>query len=238
MVKLKDKRVLVTGGTRGIGYSIAESFVYSGAQVIVTGTGGKGKVPRDCIYRQADFIRVEQIERFAEEVKDLQPDILVNNAGINIISPFEEISTKDFELIHRVNVMAPFILCRTVIPHMKAQNWGRIVNISSIWGKISQEFRASYSSSKFAIDGMTAALSAELAHHNILANCVSPGFIDTDLTRRVLGDKGIAKLVANVPVKRLGTTEEIARFVVWLCSPENTFISGQNIAIDGGFTRV
>ena len=85
---------------------------------------------------------------------------------------------------------------------------------------------------------MTAALSAEVAQHGVLVNCIAPGFIDTELTRRVLGEAGIRELVARVPARRLGRPEEIAAFVAWLAGPENTYLTGQNIAIDGGFTRV
>jgi len=130
------------------------------------------------------------------------------------------------------------LLCKAVLPHMVSNSWGRIVAISSIWGKISKPQRASYSTSKFAIDGMIAALAAEVAASGVLANSVAPGFIDTDLTRTVLGEAGMAEMAAMVPAKRFGQPEEIANFVAWLASPENTYISGQNIAIDGGFTRV
>jgi 3-oxoacyl-[acyl-carrier protein] reductase len=121
---------------------------------------------------------------------------------------------------------------------MKRKKWGRIVNISSVLGKISKEYRGSYSTSKFALDGMTSALAAEVARYGILANCVAPGFIDTQLTRTVLGEKGMAEMTSKIPIGRLGKPEEIAAFIVWLASPDNTYISGQNIAIDGGFTRV
>ena len=121
---------------------------------------------------------------------------------------------------------------------MREQKWGRIVNISSIWGKISKAYRAPYSASKFAIDGLTAAISAEVAADGVLVNSVAPGFIDTDLTRNILGSEGMQQLALEVPIKRVGTTEEIAEFVVWLAGLDNTYISGQNIAIDGGFTRV
>jgi 3-oxoacyl-[acyl-carrier protein] reductase len=121
---------------------------------------------------------------------------------------------------------------------MKINKWGRIVNISSIWGSISKEYRSAYSSSKFGLDGMTASLAAEVSSMGILANSVSPGFIDTDLTRQILGEKGIDEIQANIPIKRLGKPHEIASFVSWLVSNENSYISGQNIMIDGGFTRV
>ena len=138
----------------------------------------------------------------------------------------------------RVNLRTPFQLCQAVIPNMKNNNWGRIVNLTSIFGNITKEYRASYSSSKFGLDGMTAALSAEVSEFGILANSVGPGFIDTDLTRNVLGDKGIAKIQKSIPMKRLGRVDEIASLVSWLVSEENTYISGQNLMIDGGFSRV
>ncbi|MEK9754456.1 MAG: SDR family NAD(P)-dependent oxidoreductase [Rhodospirillaceae bacterium] len=236
--KLTGKRALVTGATRGIGWAIAAALAAEGASVTGTGTRPDGTVPEGCDYLAIDFADTAATEAFAKEARALAPDILINNAGINKIGAFAEIAPEDFRRIQQVNVTAPFILIAAVIDGMKAKGWGRIVNISSIWGKISKEFRASYSSSKFAIDGMTAALSAEVAKHGILANCVAPGFIDTELTRRVLGDDGIAELVSKVPIGRLGTVEEVATFVAWLAGPDNTFISGQNIAIDGGFTRV
>ena len=113
-----------------------------------------------------------------------------------------------------------------------------MVNISSIWGKISMADRASYSASKFALDGMTLALAVEHAVDGIIANSIAPGFIDTDLTHSMLSDAGIKALIAKVPANRLGHVDEIARLTLWLSSDENTFIVGQNIAIDGGFTRV
>lgn len=235
---LGNRIAVVTGATRGIGKAIATALLERGDKVIATGTSKDGVVPEGCEYYSVDFLDTEATNEFASQLKVIKPNVLFNNAGINKISPFKEIEVEDFERIQKVNVYAPFKLCKAVIPGMLEQNWGRIVNVSSIWGKISKEYRASYGTSKFAIDGMTAALSAEVAQHNVLVNCVAPGFIDTELTREVLGEEGIAKLVEQVPARRLGTTQEIAKFAIWLAGPENTYITGQNIAIDGGFTRV
>ena len=143
-----------------------------------------------------------------------------------------------FQRIQLVNVFAPFSLCQAAIPSMQHKGWGRIVNISSIWGKIGKEHRAAYSASKFALDGLTLSLAAEHAADGILANCVAPGFTDTELTQKMLGEEGIRKILTTVPIRRMANVEEIARFVVWLSSPENSYITGQNIAIDGGFSRV
>jgi len=236
--KLIGKIVLVTGGSKGIGAAIAKKFHSLGADVIITGTKSDYIVENNYRYRCIDFSIKEDLDDFSKEVKKLDIDILINNAGINQIGPISEIQVKDFERVQQVNVTAPFMLCQAVLPKMREKKWGRIVNISSIWGKISKAYRAPYSASKFAIDGLTAAISAEVAGDGVLVNSVAPGFIDTELTRNILGIEGMQQLALQVPIKRVGTAEEIAEFVVWLAGLDNTYISGQNIAIDGGFTRV
>jgi 3-oxoacyl-[acyl-carrier protein] reductase len=238
-MRFSDKTAFVTGASRGIGRAIALAFRAEGALVIGTRTSSSTEADDACDeWVSADFSSEAQIHACAERLRAVGPDILVNNAGINKIAAFTEVDPEDFLRIQRVNVFAPFCLCQAAIPAMKTRGWGRIVNLSSIWGKISKAHRASYSASKFAIDGLTAALSAEHAADGIMANTVAPGFIDTELTRRVLGESGIDALVATVPARRLGRTDEIARLVLWLASDENSYLTGQNIAMDGGFTRV
>ena len=234
---LSGRRALVTGGTRGIGRAIAERLRDAGARVTVTGTRPNAQAPRGCAYEAVDFSNAAATELFAVRAARAGYAILVNNAGINLISPFAKIDPEDFDLIQRVNVRAPFVLCRALLPAMAKRGWGRIVNVSSVFGVVSKVQRGSYSASKFALDGLTAALAAEAAAFGVLANCVAPGFVDTDLTRRVLGAKGMKALAASVPIRRLAKPAEIAAFVAWLCGPENTYISGQNLVIDGGFSR-
>ena len=231
-------RAVVTGATRGIGYAIAERLIKDGIEVIATGTSEDADYPNGASYYPVDFLNDSSLKGFVEYLKQQKIDILVNNAGINKIDEFSNIGIDDFDRILKVNLRTPFLLCQAVIPHMKENSWGRIVNITSIFGNISKEYRASYSSSKFGLDGMTVALASEVSEMGILANSVGPGFIDTDLTRKVLGEKGIAEVQNRIPIKRLGQVNEIASLVSWLVSDENTYISGQNIMVDGGFTRV
>lgn len=238
-MRFSGKKVFVTGASRGIGRAIAQAFRSEGAWVLGTHTGKKSETGDACQeWIAADFTDVEQIKACARHVRRAEPDVLVNNAGINKIAPFVEINPDDFLSIQQVNVFAQFLLCQAAIPAMRNKGWGRIVNVSSVWGKIGKEHRASYSASKFAIDGMTLALAAEHSADGILANSIAPGFVDTELTHRVLGEAGIRSLVATVPARRLGQVDEIARLVLWLASAENTYLTGQNIAIDGGFSRV
>ena len=234
---LAGRLAVVTGATRGIGRAIALRLRAQGARVIATGRAAKGEAPEDCEYRSVDLAAEAQTRAFAEALAAERPDILVNNAGINRLAPFAETSAEDLSALHRVNVLAPLLLCRAVLPAMRERRWGRIVNIASIWSLRSLAGRAAYSASKFGLDGLTAALAAEVAADNVLANCVSPGFVDTELLRRMLSAAQIAELVAQVPMRRLARPEEVAAFVAWLAGPDNTYISGQNLPIDGGYTR-
>ena len=234
---LEGRFAIVTGATRGIGHAIAARLVQAGARVLGTGRSARGSVPAGCEYRGVDLADEAACAGFAEELRAARPDILVNNAGMNRLAPFAETSADAFLLLHRVNLLAPMLLCRAVVPAMRAARWGRIVNVASIWSLRSLTGRAAYSASKFGLDGMTAALAAEVAADNVLANCVSPGFIGTEMLRTAVGEDGIRNLVAQVPAGRLGMPEEVAAFVTWLAGPENTYISGQNIAIDGGYSR-
>ena len=235
---IAGKKVLVTGGTRGIGHHISQVFCDHGAEVHVTGTKKQGKHLGGAIYHACDFTEQDELNSFCATLGELGIQILVNNAGVNSPAPFTDIASAEFLRVQQVNLYAPFRICQAVLPGMQSDQWGRIVNISSIWGIVSKEQRAPYSASKFGLDGMTVALAAEVAQQGILANCVSPGFIDTELTRKALGEKGISEMVEKVPIRRMGNCQEVARLVLWLCSEENTYVTAQNIAVDGGFSRV
>jgi len=244
MMDLSGKNVFVTGGTRGIGAEVVKSFLNAGATVHTNGRNQveiselNEKATEKLFYHCVDFLNNEQFIKFLETIKNLNVDILINNAGINKVAVAHEIATEDFDNIQLINVKRPFELAKAVIPHMLESNWGRIVNITSIFGQVTKSKRLSYTTSKFAIKGMTKTLAVDYAADNILANSVAPGFIDTDLTRTILTQSEIDELVLSVPAKRLGKPEEVADLVLFLGSNMNTFITGQNILIDGGFTCV
>lgn len=229
------KRVLVTGATRGIGQAIAQKFKSEGWSVI--GSGSTERSTPDYLDGYIACDLETDVEYLATAAANLGIDTLVNNAGINIINNFLEVKPEDFLKVQRVNVYAPLRLSQSVLPNMLENKWGRIVNISSVWGKLSKKGRASYSTSKFGIDGLTLAMANEFASQGVLCNCVAPGFIDTEMTWKNLGTAGVEKMLETVPINRLARVEEVANLVYMLGSDNNTYISGQNIAIDGGFTR-
>lgn len=230
------RRALVTGGTRGIGAATAIVLRDRDVDVVVTGTAADGVAPDGCTYRAVDFSDAAEAEAFAAAVAADPFDMLINNAGVNKVGRVESYDRADLDRILDVNLVAPFLLCRAVVPGMRARRWGRIVNVTSIFGVVSKAGRSAYSASKFGLFGMTRALALEVAEDNVLVNCVAPGFVDTELTRRVLGADGIAEMVRQVPMGRLAAPEEIAQTIAFLCGEANTFMTGQALVVDGGFT--
>lgn len=230
------RRALVTGGTRGIGAATAVALADAGLDVVVTGTTADGPRPIGCGYLQADLSDAAGAEAFGRAVADSGFSVLVNNAGVNKIGALAEYETTDLQRILQVNLVAPFLLCRAVVPGMRARRFGRIVNITSIWGVVSKAGRSAYSSSKFGLFGLTRALALEVAGDNIMVNCLAPGVVETEMTRTILGDEGMRELTAQIPAGRMAQPEEIARYVRFLAADENTYMTGQTIVVDGGYT--
>lgn len=206
--------VLVTGGTRGIGKAIVDKFAVEGHNV---------------------YAPTREELNLSNKVVLCNPkfDIVVNNAGINPLKDITEVSDQE---VMRVNYLSPLEIIQQCIPHMIKQEFGRIINIGSIWIDLAKPKRSAYSASKAALHALTKSLTAEYANKNIITNTVSPGFIGTDLTYQNNSKEELQKIIDSVPVGRLGTTHEVANLVYFLSTKQNQFISGQNIVIDGGYS--
>ena len=243
-LNFKNKTVIITGGTRGIGRSLVNFFTDVDANVIFTGTKKYNSVNFDSLknnsrlqYIELDYSSEKSVKQFIRLVKDLdRVDVLINNAGVNKIDKISEISIDDWDWINTVNLKGPFLLTQVVSEIMKKQKSGKIINIASIFSVISKVKRAVYSATKWGLIGFTKAVALELAPFNIQVNAVSPGFVDTDLTRKILGLENMKQLEETIPQGRLANPDEIANVVLFLCSAQNTYITGQNIVVDGGFT--
>lgn len=239
------KKVLVTGATRGIGAAIADAFADAGATLILTGTQQdvidelNAQCSTEREYWCVDFNDRSSLDAFCARLEGIDRlDVCVNNAGINRLNPIDKIDTDDLDAVLDINLRAPFLVSRSVSRLMKRQGNGRIINIASIWSVITKSGRAAYTASKFGLVGMTKTLAADLGGDGILVNAVSPGFIMTDLTTQSLAPEEQQQLSGEVPLGRFGQPEEIAQVVLFLASDLNTYISGQNIVVDGGFTSV
>jgi len=240
---LKGKIALVTGASGGIGLGIAKAFAQSGADVIML---SRRPVPDDEMAEMAaqgvkigfyecdvaDFGIVQ--ETIAKAAKDFgRIDIIVNNAGITKDGLLMRMSEESFDDVINVNLKGTFNVCRAAVPGMVRARGGRIINISSVSGLYGNAGQANYSASKAGIIGLTKALSKEVGSRGITANAIAPGFIDTAMTAG-LDDKVKDRLLDNLSVKRLGTTEDIAALAVFLASDAASYITGQVIAVDGG----
>jgi len=239
-IDFTNKTVLVTGGTRGIGASIVRHFENLNAEVIATGANKDQLhklINRRVKYHYLDLKNEKSISDFIEYISQQKKiDVLINNAGMNKIDSIEKIKDEDWDNIYTINLYGPFILTRAISKIMKKNKYGRIVNIASIFGVISREKRAAYSSTKSGLIGLTKATAHDLAKDNILVNSISPGFINTELTKNILGEKSMKEISSSILLKRLGDPDEIAKLVLFLTSDQNTYITGENIIIDGGYT--
>ncbi len=248
-INFKGQVVLVTGATRGIGKRIADDFYASGAKLILTGThktqieslnrSAKRNRKSRKTYHCVDFTDAASTRDFIRGLGKLKKiDVCVNNAGINAIDYIHEARVEDWNDIMAVNLKAPFLITREISKIMKKNRYGRIINIASVYGTKSREKRSVYSASKFGIKGLTVSVSNELARYNVLVNTVSPGFVLTELTRRILSKREIRELISRIPEKRFAAPEEISRVILFLSSPLNTYLTGQDIVVDGGYVNV
>ena len=248
MFDFTNQTVLITGGTRGIGKQVADDLAAMGATLLITGTNPEQIAELNAEAQRNDdkktffavnFLDEKSCDAFTTQLAHYQRiDACVNNAGINRLNPIDEAKTEDWDAVVTVNLTTPFKILRTVGGLMKRNNYGRIVNIASIFGIVSREKRVVYSATKFGVHGLTVGASNDLARYNVLINTVSPGFVMTDLTKKNLNETERADLANQVPIRRLAEPSDISSVIVFLISTKNTYLTGQNIVVDGGFTNV
>jgi NAD(P)-dependent dehydrogenase (short-subunit alcohol dehydrogenase family) len=220
---MTQRTALVTGASRGIGKAIADQLREDGVRLLVPSR------------RELDLLSDRSVDLFLRAL-DQPVDILVNDAGINRIGDFGSYRDGDLQDTMLTNLISPIRLARGLIPGMTQRKYGRIVNISSIWSVISKPGRLPYSVTKSGLNAFTRSLAVEVAPYNILVNAVAPGYVNTELTTQNNTEQDLDNIRRTIPMQRLAEPEEIARLVAFLCSEQNTYLTGQCLLIDGGYT--
>ena len=234
-----SKIVLVTGASRGIGLEAAKHFSKEGYKVIGSSRGdfNLGELIGDesAISVQLDLMSKESIKNLFADLKseDLLPSVLVNNAGITKDQLFLRMKDEDWDDVIETNLNGLFRVTKAFIKPMVKNKFGRVINISSVAGLMGNSGQVNYSSSKSAMVGFSRSLAKELGSRNITSNVVAPGFIETDMTT-FLNDDEKVELSENIPMKRFGTVQDVAKCIVFLASDEANYITGQTISVDGG----
>jgi NAD(P)-dependent dehydrogenase (short-subunit alcohol dehydrogenase family) len=241
--ELSGHVALVTGGVRGIGLAIGEALMTEGARV-AAGFSRNGPAAEAFVEKYGDMGATvhqgtiedhEDCERVISEVIDHHGrlDILVNNAGITMDHTVRKMTPEEWDYVLRVNLNGVFYMSRAAIPHMIDRSYGRILNISSVVGERGNIGQANYAASKSGQFGLTMTLALELANKGVTVNCVAPGFIETDMTGAV-PEEIMQRVVEQIPMRRLGRPDEVARVVVFLAEPASSYITGQIYSINGG----
>jgi 3-oxoacyl-[acyl-carrier protein] reductase len=238
-INFENKTAIITGATQGIGYSIASLLSKENCRVIYTGRSAE---PQSSI-AGAEYVRLDlsdelSIENFLYTVRGnvTTLDILINNAGIQIPGTVEEFNLNDWNQVMAVNLTGPIQLIHGLLPLMKKKQRSHILNISSIAGIISKSGQASYSATKSGLIGLTKSMALDLAENNILINALCPGTTNTSMVQQVLSENKKEKIIRGIPLGRLADPIEIANCAAFLVSDLNTYITGQSIIIDGGYT--
>lgn len=242
---MEEKVALVTGGVRGIGEKISLRFLKEGYQVVALDNDESRLKDWEDTQKAAGF---EKIHTVACDVSDYEQcqtavasvlnkfghiDVLVNNAGITRDATFKKMDKSQWDAVIQVNLNSMFNMTKPVIDNMLANQRGRIINMSSINGQKGQFGQANYSAAKAGVHGFTKALAQEVARKNITVNTISPGYINTEMMQAIPGDV-LENIKAQIPVGRLGEADEIAELVIFLCGDKSGYITGSNIAINGG----
>ncbi len=240
MINFKNKKILITGATGGIGYSLVKKFVSLNGNILATGTKEE---KLDSLKNEFSNINItkfdisdhSKIEEFIEDASSKLSgiDILINNAGINLDNLSLRMKDNEWKKVIDINLGSTFFLCKYAIKKMLKNKFGRIINITSIVGHTGNLGQSNYSASKAAIIGMSKSLAIEYAKKNITINCVSPGFIQSKMTENI-NDNIKELLISKIPMSRLGTGEDVSNAVAFLSSEAASYITGETIHVNGG----
>jgi NAD(P)-dependent dehydrogenase (short-subunit alcohol dehydrogenase family) len=245
---LKGRIALVTGGSKGLGIAMARGLAEAGATVLIAARHADELDAAVDILRNAtdtqhdrfiaDLADRSSVEGLAQEILKShgRVDILVNNAGINIVQPIGSVVDSDWDRVMAINLHAPMILSRAFVPGMKERGWGRIINISSVFGLVSRAERNAYSASKAGIIGLTRSMALELATHGITVNNILPGPFETPMTSTMHPDPEKRRwFVSRVPMDRWGRPDELVGPLLLLASDAGSFMTGSDLCVDGGW---
>ena len=243
MFSIKNKTVLLTGATGGIGNEIAHQMSSLGAKLILTGTKKdrlndlSNKLPNESDFIVSNLNTNENVQNFSDELenKNYIIDVLINNAGITKDNLFLRMKDEEWDDVINVNLNSNFKLTKKILKGMIKNRWGRIINISSDAAKIGNSGQSNYVASKSAIEGLTRTLANEVASRGITVNCISPGFVDTEILKTI-DEKTLQNMIEKIPLGRMGRIDEIASAVYFLSSEESAYITGQVLHVNGGLT--
>lgn len=241
-----NKTVIITGASGGIGIKLADAFARCGYNVVAGFLSSPQKIEALCAELRsngfsaaafkADISKSEQANALINFAFNTfgSADVLINNAGIAQQKLFTDITDEDFIKMFDINVKGTFNCSRAVLPYMIHNKWGRIINISSMWGVSGASCEVHYSASKAAVIGMTKALAKEVGPSGITVNCITPGLIDTPMNAK-LDQAAIKALCDETPVGRIGTPDDVAKAAIFLSNEASSFVTGQVLGVDGGF---
>ena len=247
--RLDGKVALVTGGARGLGFTMATALAEAGADIAISGRTRQAcdeavaqisaATGRRAAAFEADVTSAADVDRLAGDIESAlgQVDILINNAGINIRGPIQDLSEADWDAVIDTNLKGPWLCARAFGPRMAARGWGRVINMGSILAVVAMPGRTPYVSSKSGVVGMTRVLALEWAGSGVTANAICPGVFGTEMNKPLMNDPvKFKEFVAQIPMGRWGELHELAGAAVYLASDASSYMTGSTLFVDGGWT--